>query len=81
LFFSDVSPVRTIGSLRTPVFFIHGADDTYIPPAMAKKMYEMKKGAKKLYLAPSSGHALSFWNNRKEYDAKIGEFLGEIGIR
>ncbi len=44
MFFSEVSPVRTIGSVRAPVFFIHGADDVYISPAMSKKMYELKKG-------------------------------------
>jgi fermentation-respiration switch protein FrsA (DUF1100 family) len=81
MFFSEVSPLRTIDRLRMPVLFIHGADDTYIPPEMSRMMYERKKGQRMFFLAPNAGHALAFWNNRKEYDARVGEFLKEIGVR
>jgi len=77
--FSKVSPIRDITPVETPIFWIHGQDDTYIPPRMSVDMYHAKKnGIKKLFLAPLAGHADAFWNNQVEYDHQIGDFLAEI---
>jgi uncharacterized protein len=77
--FTKVSPIRDIVAVETPIFWIHGQDDTYIPPRMSIEMYQAKKkGIKKLYLAPQAGHADAFWNNQVEYDHQVGDFLTEI---
>lgn len=78
---SQASPKNFIPHISTPIFFVHGQNDIYIPPQMSVDLYEAKQhGPRKLYLAPNAGHAESLVKNPLEYDQKLGEFLREIGL-
>ena len=78
-FYSEVKPVREIEDLETPIFFIHGVEDTYVPSSHAEELFKAKKkGIKKLWLVPDAKHAESRNQNSEVYDQKIGEFLDEV---
>lgn len=78
--FNKVSPIKDVAESRTPVLFIHGADDDYIPAKMSMDMYKVKKGVKELYIAEGARHAQSLTVNSREYDNKVGEFINLIKL-
>lgn len=78
--FEEVSPIKDISSLELPMLFIHGDKDDYVPTHMALDMYNSKKGIKYKYIAPNSGHAQSYVNNKREYEEKVDKFLKDINI-
>ncbi|WP_096153603.1 MULTISPECIES: alpha/beta hydrolase [Bacillus] len=73
----DVSPISVIENINNPILFIHSETDDYIPVLMTQQLFEKKKGAKKLYLAKNGLHAMSYSENREEYEKTIEEFLEE----
>jgi uncharacterized protein len=78
--YTQASPIQAVTQVETPIFFIHGEMDTYIPPQMSVDLYNAKaKGLRKLYLAPNAGHAEALSKNPVEYDQQVDEFLMEIG--
>lgn len=78
--FDRVAPLVHMPALETPVLFVHGAADTYIPPEASERLYEAKRGARKLWLAPGADHAEAYLKHPEAYDRLIGEFLADIGI-
>jgi len=76
--FKEVSPIKKLGEVDTPVMFIHGKADDYVPTYMSEEMYNVKKGIKEIYIAPNSHHAEAFSNNIEEYDRRVGEFLDRV---
>lgn len=79
-FFGQASPIAVIGQVETPILFIHGAEDAYIPPAASEALFKRKPGVKRLYLAPGADHAQSLATDPEAYDRELGAFLAEIGL-
>lgn len=77
-FFGDAAPIAVIDKVQTPVFFVHGADDAYIPPESSVRLHARKPDPKVLWLAPNADHAEAFWHNQEEYDRRVGEFLEQL---
>lgn len=75
--FSEVSPINSIKDVKTPIMFVHGDSDSFIPFSMGNDMYYVKPGKKAIYIAPYSGHAQSYLYNRKEYTQKVYDFLNK----
>ncbi|MED4400809.1 alpha/beta hydrolase [Metabacillus fastidiosus] len=76
----DVSPITVIEKIKNPVLFIHSKQDDYILPEMSKQLYDKKPGFKKIYLAEKGSHAMSFTENKEEYNKAIDHFLTEISL-
>jgi uncharacterized protein len=79
--FSTVSPIRDVRTMTTPVMFIHGKNDTYIPPQMSQSMYTAKTiGIRAIHLMENARHAESFDINQSEYNQVVGQFLTHLGM-
>lgn len=78
---SDVSPEIAITNLSTPILFIHGGNDDFIPVWMAEELYARKnRGYRELYIAPDAKHAESYWSNPEKYANEVTEFLKKISV-
>lgn len=78
--FYGISPIKAIKSVKTPIMFIHGSNDTLIPASMSLDMYLVKKGPKYIYIAPNAEHAYSYFTDKEEYRAKVSQFLKDNKI-
>ena len=79
--FADISPVKTVGTVKTPVMFVHGSEDWYVPAFMSRKMYEAKKtGSRKLLVVPGAAHASSIATDPAGYTDEVRSFLEQYGL-
>jgi fermentation-respiration switch protein FrsA (DUF1100 family) len=74
-FFKDVSPIKGMESLATPMLFIHGANDDYVPVFMATDLFEKKNKDKTLHLVENAAHAVSFNVNPQGYEENVSHFI------
>ncbi|GFP78510.1 alpha/beta hydrolase [Clostridium fungisolvens] len=78
--FNDVSPIKTISKINTPILFIHGEKDDYVPTKMSHDLYSLKSGFKDIYIAPGADHAQAYTSNPEEYEKRVDKFLRDINI-
>ncbi|MDQ0231647.1 alpha/beta hydrolase [Metabacillus malikii] len=76
--FPDISPIKGLEKTNTPILFIHGKEDTFIPLEMSLDMFRRKAGKKKLYLVPKAGHAEAFNTDPIGYEKRVLEFIRDI---
>ncbi len=56
-FFSDVDCVKAVARSKTPILFIHGEDDAFVPFFMLDALYEAAACEKERLVVPSARHA------------------------
>lgn len=70
----DYSTLEAMKSNVTPVLFIHGEADTFVPAEMSRRNYDACKAPKKLLLIPGAEHGMSYVVDQKAYEAAVEEF-------
>jgi len=70
-----ISPIKLLDQISTPILFIHGDSDNFVPAFMVQAMYERKKEIKSLYLSKGSEHATAFNDNPEEYRRQVSIFI------
>lgn len=73
--FPDISPIKGLEHTKTPMLFIHGKEDAFIPLQMTVDMFTRKKDKKMLYVVPKAGHAEAYNIDPKGYEKKVTEFF------
>lgn len=77
--FKKVSPITAVKNTDTPILFIHGTADTVVPRENSVKLFNAAKNPDSaIYLAEGAEHALSIFQNVKQYDLRLREFLNSV---
>ena len=77
-FLREISPIRKIDRIKTPLFVIHGKNDPRVPYTEAEQIVEAlrKRGAVVEYkLYDDEGHGISKLKNRLELYPLVADFL------
>lgn len=73
---NDASSVDQLAKCDRPMLFIHGDADKLVPSWMLQKNYEAKTtGYREMWLAPGSGHSMSYPDHPEEYTERVRAFL------
>lgn len=76
--FSEIKPIENVKKNHTPILFMHGEADTYIPCSMSQEMYEVNPGYKEIHLFAGAEHAMSIAKDPKRYYRVLKEFLEKV---
>lgn len=86
--FGEASPLAQLGKKDTPMLFIHGSSDTYVPSQMvfplynANPMHMAQDGVSHrfngIWITPGCAHASSFHDYPHEYAERVGAFVSEF---
>lgn len=75
----EASPEKSIQTVDTPVLFVHGMDDRYVPTRMSIEMYNLRKKREKpateLLLVSGARHAKSYMTDPALWEAKAFGFI------
>lgn len=76
----EVKPVDALSvNHKTPVLFLHGSADDFIPAEHSERMYEAAQGYKELHIIEGAEHARSVLQSPEQYKAFVEGFLKQIG--
>jgi fermentation-respiration switch protein FrsA (DUF1100 family) len=72
------STIDAMKDCKTPVLFVHGTDDTFVPIDMTYENYKECNAPKRLFIVPGATHAMSYFVDREGYEKHVKEFWKEF---
>ncbi|GEK91266.1 alpha/beta hydrolase [Alkalibacterium kapii] len=75
--FGEANPSVQVQKSQTPILFIHGDEDQFVPTEMVYDVYKAADVSKDLYIVPGAGHAYGYVTDKKEYRKRITHFLNK----
>lgn len=73
--FRKGSTTAFVARSRTPIFFIHGDSDTFVPTSMVYKLYDAAVCEKQLYVAIGAAHVDSQYIDPDNYYSQVFAFI------
>ena len=74
-YLEDVRPIEQVKKSQTPMLFIHGAEDNFVPFAMVNELYNAATCPKEKLVIQGAGHANSCSVNSELYYQTIFHFI------
>lgn len=75
--FKKASPLDMLRNANTPLLFIHGKEDDFVPYEMSDRLYEAYQGEKDRLSVENAVHAVSVDTDPESYWAKVWSFAGK----
>lgn len=76
----ETSPMEAVKRSKTPIIFIHGDTDDFVPCDMSRALYEACGSKKKLVEIRDAGHGLAYPVDPEGYLGGLREFEKECGF-
>ncbi|MDO3412296.1 alpha/beta hydrolase [Saccharibacillus sp. CPCC 101409] len=73
--FTEASALSQVRRCRTPMLFIHGSNDQFVPTSMVHELYEACPSEKELLIVDGAGHGDSFLIDKPLYTRSVTKFL------
>lgn len=75
------SPMQAMKTIKTPIIFVHGDTDAFVPFSMSERLYNECTCEKKRIIAiKGAGHGLAYPVGRDEYIEELRKFDSDFGI-
>jgi len=71
------SAVNQVKKSKTPILFIHGDQDDFVPFSMVHELYEAASCPKRLYVVNGATHANSYFIDKENYWPTIWRFVDQ----
>lgn len=75
--FWEASAIKQVRKSITPMLFIHGTEDTFVPYEMVNELYENCNSEKDLFTVEGAEHGACYSTDKEGYENKVEEFLGK----
>lgn len=72
------SCTEAMQSCKTPILFIHGSDDKFVPVEMTYENYKTCAAPKRLLIVPGAEHGMSYLVDQPGYEAAVKSFWSEM---
>jgi len=74
----DYSTIDALKDNKTPVLFIHGTDDNFVPVSMTYENYRACTAPKRLFVVPGADHAASYLVDKEGYESNVLDFFSSF---
>lgn len=76
----ETTPIEAVAKSQTPIVFIHGDNDDFVPHSMSVECFNVCNAPKKMVTIEGAGHGLAFPVNQTKYIESLREFQEEANI-
>ena len=69
------STIDAMKKCKTPVLFIHGSSDRFVPIEMTYENYRACASEKRLFVVPFASHGMSYFDDKIGYEREVLDFF------